>query len=137
MAALKRAVVFAAVLASASCTEPPVGIPAGTYVATHYTAGPTPIDHQDMLALGISWTLIVGDDRSVIDKWHISYNGMVSNTTRTGIVHDDDGRVSFAIVDGGDRILTERVWAREGDKLTATGQVVDGVSANIQFTRQP
>jgi hypothetical protein len=61
---------------------------------------------------------------------------MVSNTTRTGIVHNDHGTVTFAIVDGGDRILSERVWTLDGNKLTATGQMVDGVLASIQFTRR-
>jgi hypothetical protein len=139
MAAMRRVsgLALVAVLA-VGCTEPlPVGIPAGTYEATTYLSGPSPAQRLDMLALGITWTLTVGDDRSVIDHWHVvgGDGTMVSDVTRTGIVHLEGNTATFA-VPGDDHFLSGRTWTVDGNVLSSVDQTVDGMNAIIRFTRK-
>jgi hypothetical protein len=129
-------VAAALVVAVASCTEPtPIGIPAGVYVATTYAAGPSAAERVDLLALGVSWTLTVDDDRNVVSHWHVESGNMVSDHSYTGIVHLKGNSATFDMY-GADPILTQRVWTLDGDKLFAENQTVADVNATIRFTRQ-
>jgi hypothetical protein len=127
---------LAALALGGGCTEPLEITPPGTYEATLYRAGPTPIDHVDMLALGITWTLAIREDRSVTDQWDVVQGTKVSHVTVQAVAHREGNSVVFINLDAADRILSERTWTIDGDQLTALNQTVDGVNANIRFTRR-
>jgi hypothetical protein len=132
----RSSVLLAALAFAGGCTEPLEITPPGTYEATLYRAGPTPIDHIDMLAAGVTWTLTIHEDRSVTDQWDVVQGSKVSHTTVHAVAHREGNTVVFINLDAADRILSERQWTLDGDQLTALNQTVDGVSANIRFTRR-
>ena len=122
----------------ASCATEPrqESIPIGTYEATTYLAGPTVNDRIDLLAYGVDWQLVVGGDRSVASEWHVEREGLVSNTSHIGTFSRRDGEIRFVDFTTSDRILTERTWRLDGDQIVSLNQVVDGVIAEIRFTRR-
>jgi hypothetical protein len=139
MASLTRRslVLLAALAFVGGCTEPLEITPPGTYDATTYSAGPSEVDRIDLLKRGITWTLTIREDRSVIDQWDVvGPNNLVSHTTVSVTAHREGNTITFINANPSDRILTERTWTLDGDQITAVNQTVDGVNAVIRFTRR-
>ena len=141
MAALRIRRSIAAALATlllVSCAEPlaPLEPLPGTYVLTSYAAGPTPESRMDMIALGVRWTLEIGEDNTVVSTTWIAGDTIAQPHRLTGTVRRRGRDVTFSRFNEGIGILTLRQWTLDGNELSAVDQTALNVNSTMRFTRQ-
>ena len=122
------------------CHELPgsLGGVAGTWRATTYVAGQDGQPTNDILGLGVTWSIVMQDNGYAYSTMNAT-NPITGITTASGAkqggVHRE--RVVFHDFEGY-RFLTERTWTLNAEgQLVALNQIVDGVRANILFTKDP